>query len=183
MCRGINMLQQVRICEHSCCRVSSCSHFTLQQTRLSRDNAINIYHFKIITYSLVQVSNFLFIQPQVTFRRSLKLSLLSDNFVFFSHKKSMIRARRGKVFAHNMIIWYFISPGTGGTHQYLDPHALVVMGLGRLTCFVRYCVGFGHRLLITQVDRGAPLKNKIKMEKLFLMNDTCHHWANQEQSA
>ncbi len=56
------------------------------------------------------------------------------------------------------------SPGTGGTHQYLDLHVLVVMGLGTLTCFVGYSVGFGHRLLITQVDRGAPLKTDQKSQ-------------------
>lgn len=38
--------------------------------------------------------------------------------------------------------------------------ASVLMGLGGLTCFVGYCVGFGHRLLVTQIDRGAPLKSR-----------------------
>lgn len=44
-------------------------------------------------------------------------------------------------------------------------HAPLLTGLGRLTCFVGYCVGFGHRLLITKVDRGAPLKARSKWEK------------------
>ena len=29
-----------------------------------------------------------------------------------------------------------------------------------LTCLVGYGVGFGHRLLVTQIDRGTPLKTE-----------------------
>lgn len=52
-----------------------------------------------------------------------------------------------------------VSPGAGGAHQ----HCRVNSGgytitVGRLTCFVGNCVGLGHRLLVAQVDRGAPLK-------------------------
>lgn len=36
--------------------------------------------------------------------------------------------------------------------------APVLRGLGGLTCFVGDCVGFGHRLLVAQVDGRAPLK-------------------------
>lgn len=36
------------------------------------------------------------------------------------------------------------------------------------TCFVGYCVGFGHRLLVAQIDRGAPLKC-IRQEEIQCM--------------
>lgn len=54
-----------------------------------------------------------------------------------------------------------VSPGTGGQHQYLDLQSPVLTGLPRLTCFVGDGIGFGHRLLVAQVDGGAPLE---KME-------------------
>lgn len=37
---------------------------------------------------------------------------------------------------------------------------------GGLTCFVGYSVGFGHRLLVTQVDRRAPLESRPETEKV-----------------
>lgn len=40
--------------------------------------------------------------------------------------------------------------------------APVLRGLGGLTCFVGDCVGFGHRLLVAQVDRRAPLKTHAR---------------------
>lgn len=49
-------------------------------------------------------------------------------------------------------------------NQHKDLHTPVLMGLGGLTCFVGYCVGFGHRLFVTQIDRGAPLKSRSQSE-------------------
>lgn len=40
-----------------------------------------------------------------------------------------------------------------------------VPGLGELTCFIGYYVGFGHRLLVTQINRGAPLKTGEEQEE------------------
>lgn len=100
--------------------------------------------------------------------------------LFFPHTGSQwlweeLRRERKCLLRHNMVIWYITSPGTGGAHQYLDLRAPVLMGLGRLTCFVGYCVGFGHRLLITQIDRGAPLKARTKWEK----SECCQVWMAQ----
>lgn len=50
----------------------------------------------------------------------------------------------------------------------------VLTGLGRLTCFVGYCVGFGHRLLITQVDRGAPLKGRAQRKSQGAVQHEAH---------
>ena len=60
------------------------------------------------------------------------------------------------------ITWYLESPGTGGEHQYLD---LCAPGVKGFTCFVGDCVGFGHRLLVTQVNRRAPLTNQKRAER------------------
>lgn len=48
--------------------------------------------------------------------------------------------------------------GSGASYQVFGS----VCSGKRLTCFVGYCVGFGHRLLITEVDRRTPLKTKAK---------------------
>lgn len=73
-----------------------------------------------------------------------------------------------------------------GTQQYLDLGALKLTGLGRLTCFVGYCVGFGHRLLITQVDGGAPLEGraqKPEVRALCSKNDAGVLWLEQSEGS
>lgn len=112
----------------------------------------------------VQCHEYLALQKVIPFFVQL-VQLISPTLTRFSDAGSQWlqeepRRERECLLSHNMVIWYLTSPGTGtGTHQYLDLGALKLTGLGRLTCFVGYCVGFGHRLLITQVDRGAPLES------------------------
>lgn len=52
-----------------------------------------------------------------------------------------------------LVTRYSVAAGRGGAQSVIRICSPVVMGLGKLTCFVGYCVGFGHRLLVTQVDR------------------------------